>query len=139
MFKNRGIKKKLELPACAIKYPNLPQQERNQSAATNVDGGLCFGDVLSSQVSIPEFFDSPSSDKWFNAPNDSFSTFDIVSFDKSSSSSLSWSEEIEGESTELVQIELERMERVLQGLEPIPAHYDRSEYELWIKQFPQLM
>ncbi|XP_017774278.1 PREDICTED: uncharacterized protein LOC108561026 [Nicrophorus vespilloides] len=60
------------------------------------------------------------------------------SFDKSSNSSISWAEDYEQQATEIVKKEYERMERILQCLEPIPPHYDRDEYKLWIKTFPCL-
>ncbi|KAB0801937.1 hypothetical protein PPYR_04123 [Photinus pyralis] len=66
------------------------------------------------------------------------SDLDIVSFGKSSSSSISWSDDFDGEATIKVQCELERMERVLQGKEAIPPHYNKQEYKQWIDTFPQI-
>ncbi|XP_071050885.1 uncharacterized protein [Onthophagus taurus] len=63
---------------------------------------------------------------------------DQQSFDKSSSSSLSWGEDCEQEATLRVKDEYERMHRVLKGLDPIPPNYDKDEYKLWIKTFPSL-
>ncbi|XP_065156560.1 uncharacterized protein [Atheta coriaria] len=50
----------------------------------------------------------------------------------------SWNEEYENDSTQLVKAEYDRMERVLQCREAIPANYDKEEYKLWIKTFPLL-
>ncbi|KAF5295065.1 hypothetical protein FQA39_LY13216 [Lamprigera yunnana] len=66
------------------------------------------------------------------------SDLDIISFGKSSSSSISWSDDFDVEATKRVQLEFERMERILQGQEPIPSHYNKDEYKQWIKTFPQL-
>lgn len=66
------------------------------------------------------------------------SDLDILSFGRSSSSSISWTDEFDAEATHLVAKEYERMQRVLEGLEPIPSHYNRDEYEQWIQTFPQL-
>lgn len=66
------------------------------------------------------------------------SDLDIISFGKSSSSSISWSEDFDGEATIKVQRELEQMERVLQGKETIPSHYNKQEYKQWIDTFPQI-
>lgn len=70
-------------------------------------------------------------------PNIFYEASDTKSPDKSSSSSVSWLEE-DTEATKAVQQELTRMQRVLDGAEAIPSHYDRDEYELWIKTFPAL-
>ncbi|EEZ97383.1 uncharacterized protein LOC657163 [Tribolium castaneum] len=57
---------------------------------------------------------------------------------KSSSSSLSWGEEYKSEASKQVKEELERMDRVLRGEEPIPSHYDQEEYQEWMQFFPNL-
>lgn len=58
---------------------------------------------------------------------------------KSSSSSLSWGDECNrDDETVKVQNELELMHRVLNRQEPIPANYDREEYEEWMEFFPNL-
>lgn len=62
----------------------------------------------------------------------------ITSDDHSSDSSNSWGAECELEGTHLVQVEYERMIRVLSGLEPVPDHYDKDEYQLWMRTFPSL-
>lgn len=56
----------------------------------------------------------------------------------SSSSSLSWSDEYESETTKMVHEELERIDRVLRGEEPIPPEYDRDEFEQWMTFFPNV-
>ncbi|KAK5649849.1 hypothetical protein RI129_000878 [Pyrocoelia pectoralis] len=66
------------------------------------------------------------------------SDLDIVSFGKSSSSSISWSEDFDSEATLKVQNELERMERILLGKEAIPLHYNKDEYTQWIDTFPKI-
>ncbi|KAF5273020.1 hypothetical protein FQR65_LT04762 [Abscondita terminalis] len=66
------------------------------------------------------------------------SDLDILSFGKSSSSSISWSDDFDVDATKRVQQEFERMERILQGKEPIPLHYNKDEYKQWISTFPQL-
>ena len=57
---------------------------------------------------------------------------------KSSSSSLSWGEEYKSEASKKLREELERMDGVLRGAEPIPDHYDKEEYEEWMHFFPNL-
>ncbi|XP_044263015.1 uncharacterized protein LOC123010303 isoform X2 [Tribolium madens] len=57
---------------------------------------------------------------------------------KSSSSSLSWGEEYKSEASKQVRDELERMDRVLRGEEPIPSNYDQEEYQEWMEFFPNL-
>ncbi|RZC40563.1 hypothetical protein BDFB_008194 [Asbolus verrucosus] len=61
-----------------------------------------------------------------------------LSTGKSSSSSLSWGDEYKSEASKQVRNELERMDRVLQGLEPIPPNYDEEEYKEWMEFFPNL-
>lgn len=57
---------------------------------------------------------------------------------KSSSSSLSWGEDSKSEASKQVRDELERMDRVLRGEEPIPSNYDQEEYQEWMDFFPNL-
>lgn len=56
----------------------------------------------------------------------------------SSSSSLSWSDGYETETTRKVYGELKKLDKVLKGEEPIPASYDKEECEEWMKCFPKL-
>ncbi|KAG5861643.1 hypothetical protein JTB14_025657 [Gonioctena quinquepunctata] len=56
----------------------------------------------------------------------------------SSSSSLGWSDEYEGSTTKKVYEELKRMNSVLRGEEVLPPHYDKEEYEQWMKTFPNI-
>lgn len=141
MFKNRNIKGQLDVPLSKIKNRHLHLEKNSTSKKINkLQITDCFGDVLLHEnyelyERTPTETSADESDSFFN---DTFSNYDIVTFDKSSSSSVSWSEEVGGESASLVQNEFECMERVLQGLEPIPDHYDRDEYELWMKTFPML-
>lgn len=142
MFKNRNIKRQFDVPLSNIKNRNLHLEKNNTSKKiSRTEVTDCFGDVLlhenyESYEGTPTETSADESDSFFN---DTFSNYDIVTFDKSSSSSVSWSEEIDGESASMVQNEFERMERVLQGLESMPDYYDRDEYELWMKTFPMLM
>ena len=62
----------------------------------------------------------------------------ITGDDQGSDSSNSWGAECDLEGTHLVQAEYERMVMVLTGLEPVPDHYDKDEYQLWMKTFPTL-
>lgn len=56
----------------------------------------------------------------------------------SSSSSLSWSDDYETETTKKVYDELRRLDRVLKGEETIPPNYDKDECEQWMTRFPNL-
>lgn len=56
----------------------------------------------------------------------------------SSSSSLSWSDDYETETTKKVYDELKRLDSVLKGEEPIPSDYDMEECTEWMKYFPNL-
>nr|CAI5823979.1 unnamed protein product [Callosobruchus analis] len=56
----------------------------------------------------------------------------------SSSSSLSWSDEYDSDTSKKIQEELQLINRVLQGEEDIPAHFDRDEFEQWMTNFPNL-
>lgn len=77
-------------------------------------------------------------------PTTSNSEIDSITLDLnklsglSSSSSLSWSDEFESETSQKVLDELERMDRVLRREEPIPPHYDKDEYEQWMNTFPNI-
>ncbi|GJQ74364.1 hypothetical protein Trydic_g21240 [Trypoxylus dichotomus] len=95
--------------------------------------GKWFGDYILNGTSLSDLEDVN------NAA--SYSEIDIVdnlSVSKSSSSSLSWGEDCETEATQKVKYEYDKMNNVLRGLEPIPPHYDKDEYKLWIKTFPCL-
>lgn len=56
----------------------------------------------------------------------------------SSSSSLSWSDDYETETTKKVFDELKVLDRVLKGEIPIPLKCDKEEYEEWMDFFPNL-
>lgn len=56
----------------------------------------------------------------------------------SSSSSLSWSDDYETETTKKVYDELKRLDRVIKAEEPIPPNYDKEECEQWMTHFPNL-
>lgn len=56
----------------------------------------------------------------------------------SSSSSLSWSDDYETETTKKVYDELKRLDRVLKGEEPIPTNYDQVECEEWMNFFSNI-
>lgn len=56
----------------------------------------------------------------------------------SSSSSLSWSDDYETETTKKVYDELRRLDRVLKGEEPIPPDYNMEECKEWMDYFPNL-
>lgn len=77
---------------------------------------------------------SPDSDESFDAFLSNF----LSSNNASSSSSLSWGTDNKNESPQLVKQELERMDKVLTGQEPIPLNYDREEYLEWMDFFPSL-
>lgn len=66
------------------------------------------------------------------------SRFNEISLTRSTSSSPSWSDENDGDSSNKIQFELERMDRVLRGIEPIPLQYDVEEYKEWMETFPSL-
>lgn len=52
-----------------------------------------------------------------------------------SSSSISWAEDFEEESSKLVENELRKMDNALMGKETIPKNYEIEEYKLWMKVF----
>lgn len=56
----------------------------------------------------------------------------------SSSSSLSWSDDYEAETTRKVYDELKRLDMVLKGEVPIPSNYDEEECKEWMDCFPNL-
>ncbi|VEN46420.1 unnamed protein product [Callosobruchus maculatus] len=56
----------------------------------------------------------------------------------SSSSSLSWSDEYDSDTSKKIQEELQLINRVLQGEEDIPPHFDKDEFEQWMSAFPNL-
>lgn len=56
----------------------------------------------------------------------------------SSSSSLSWSDDYEKETTKKIYDELKRLNSVLKGDEPIPPDYDMEECNEWMNYFPNL-
>lgn len=56
----------------------------------------------------------------------------------SSSSSLSWSDGYETETSKKVYDELKKLDQVLKGDEPIPASYDKEECQEWMQCFPNL-
>lgn len=56
----------------------------------------------------------------------------------SSSSSLSWSDDYETETSKKVYDELKKLDQVLKGDEPIPASYDKEECQEWMQCFPKL-
>ncbi|XP_050305684.1 uncharacterized protein LOC126742876 [Anthonomus grandis grandis] len=56
----------------------------------------------------------------------------------SSSSSLSWSEDYESEVGKKVQSELEKLDRLFQGLDEDPSPYDLQEIHEWKQFFPYL-
>lgn len=116
MYKSRNITQKIQI-----------SQETTKMIKSKPKDYL--GDAISSEDTI-----SPQSIGHDNG----YSNLD-VSFDRrSSSSSVSWAEENDTETTHMVQQEYEKMEKVLQGLEDIPPYYDFEEYELWINTFPCL-
>lgn len=122
MFKNRNIKTNFDFPSSLVLNYQIPEEVHHQSA----------------HVALAKENPSPDSSKDANLRrNSSFVSCNAASFDKSSSSSVSWIEE-DTEATKAVQGELSQMQKVLRGLEAIPTYYDRDEYELWIKTFPSL-
>ncbi|KAL1506403.1 hypothetical protein ABEB36_005773 [Hypothenemus hampei] len=70
--------------------------------------------------------------------NGDLTDFNIKLSASSSSSSLSWSEEYEAEISKRVQTELEKLDRVFQGLETNPETYDLDEIALWKRYFPRV-
>lgn len=56
----------------------------------------------------------------------------------SSSSSLSWSDDYETETTKKVYDELNRLDKVFKGEESIPPNYDSEECQEWMEYFPYL-
>lgn len=125
--RNRSIKTNFKFPAEFLRV--IPEPDKVTSASNK-------SSVLENKLKnkIP---DSTSSSDCDNTNSES-SDFDIVSYDKTSSSSVSWCDDFDTEATQRVQNEFERMERVLQGLEKIPSHYNIDEYKLWMKTFPEL-
>lgn len=128
MYKSRNISKKIQIPP-VVKHPLIGHVQNCEDALKMVQSkvDIYLGDTISSEDISPESM----------GRDNIFSSCDL-SFDKSSSSSISWAEENDSERTNLVQQEYERMESVLQGLEDIPPYYDCDEYELWINTFPCL-
>nr|CAH7726994.1 unnamed protein product [Callosobruchus chinensis] len=56
----------------------------------------------------------------------------------SSSSSLSWSDEYDSDTSKKIQEELQLINRVLKGEEEIPSHFDKDEFQQWMTTFPHL-
>ncbi|KAK4882993.1 hypothetical protein RN001_006312 [Aquatica leii] len=131
--RNRSVKNNFEFP---IKFlESLPDVETIQSNIKTSGTGQ------SQDVQNKDLQAKDKERSTFSFDRDSLtneSDLDIVSFGKSSSSSISWSDDFDTEATKRVQIEFERMERILQGKEPIPLHYNKDEYQQWINTFPQL-
>lgn len=123
MYTSRNIRKKIQIP------PLIGQVQNDEDASKMIKSktDIYLGDTIFSEDMSPQSM----------GPDNIFTSCD-VSFDKSSSSSISWAEENDTETTSMVQQEYERMENVLQGLEDIPPYYDCEEYELWINTFPCL-
>ncbi|KAK9878945.1 hypothetical protein WA026_003766 [Henosepilachna vigintioctopunctata] len=80
----------------------------------------------------------------FNEPS-TFNDTDVESLNSgiseikliaSLSTSPSWSDDNEG--SKQVQDELEHMDRILRGIDPIPLHFDIDEYKQWMETFPSL-
>ncbi|XP_044762412.1 uncharacterized protein LOC123319478 [Coccinella septempunctata] len=96
------------------------------------------------EVISPPFFKSKLGSKSISQVNNDFDTESIISgvseikLIKSLSSSPSWSDDNDVEGCRRVQDELEQMDRVLRGLDPIPLHYDVDEYKQWMETFPTL-
>ncbi|KAJ8958266.1 hypothetical protein NQ318_017410 [Aromia moschata] len=138
-IRNRSVK---TLP---YDLSNLLTVSHKNKYRTNYQEVDYFGENIQDVNTTPPHMPFPSKD----IPPQSFSALSSGDVDSitlelnklsglSSSSSLSWSDEYESETTKKVQDELERMDRVLRGEEPIPPHYDKDEYEQWMNIFPDL-
>lgn len=92
----------------------------------------------------PPFFKSKLAFKNLPKLNNDLETESIISgisevkLIKSLSSSPSWSDDNDVDGCRRVQDELEQMDRVLRGIDPIPLHYDVDEYKQWMETFPTL-
>ncbi|KAF2894171.1 hypothetical protein ILUMI_12004 [Ignelater luminosus] len=141
--RNRTVTNNFEFPPEFLKTLPYPEKVKKSEQRNTSINPLSLGEPVPSQhnnykLNKFEKQNNSSSSGEYDNVTSGISDFDIISFGKSSSSSVSWSDEFDTEATQHVQNELERMERVLQGKEPIPPHYNRDEYEQWIKTFPQL-
>lgn len=140
--RNRTVTNNFEFPPEFLKTLPYPEKVKKSEQKSTFVNPLCLGEPVPLQHSYKlnksEKQNNSSSSSEYDNVTSGISDFDIISFGKSSSSSVSWSDDFDTEATQHVQDEFERMERVLQGQEPIPPHYNRDEYEQWIKIFPQL-
>lgn len=123
------------------------------------DKEKCFGDLVDKaysppfykpkydakkEVFSPPFFKTKSRPKNPQRINNDFGTDSIISgvneirLMKSLSSSPSWSDDNDVDGCRRIQDELEQMDRVLRGVDPIPLHYDVDEYKQWMETFPNL-
>lgn len=126
MIKNRNIRNKLHLNASTpLEIITSSTTNHNLTSATTQNAEHNDLDLLCSTPDFEDFFNN-NNNKTTNNNNRSCS----------SSSSLSWAEDVDEETTRKVQMEFERMDRVLLGLEEAPENYDKEEYELWAKTFP---
>ncbi|XP_066248367.1 uncharacterized protein [Euwallacea similis] len=98
-----------------------------------------------SQTFLDNYLGENVNDNDSGTPRNSFSTdvsdledFGIQVTELSSSSSLSWSEEFESETSKKLQSELERLDRIVHGTELDCSPYDVSEINEWKSFFPHL-
>lgn len=137
MSRNRNLRNKIVFPTFAtLQSENLStilaSQEKNDDheRVYRTKSNRCFSfsntyfNILSNLCSSNDTLKTVVSD------------YESFSADKSSTSS-SWEDDYEHETTEKVSNELRRLERVLRGIEEIPSNYDDDEYELWMKTFPK--
>lgn len=108
MFKNRSVTTNFSVAPSFLLNYQIPEEQKQQSVEIDDNRNLNLAQNC-----------------------------DAASLGKSSTSSASWIEE-DVEATKAVQCEFFRMQRVLKGVEAIPPHYDRDEYELWMRTFPTL-
>jgi hypothetical protein len=114
---------------------NLFKHPLPEPSTPNSHDRFYFGEEIKANSPIFEKTHALSSDDSLDAI---LSSVRDVGNSKSSSSSLSWGEEYKSDASKQVRAELERMDRVLRGEEPIPANYDAEEYEEWMEFFPNL-
>ncbi|KAL3278757.1 hypothetical protein HHI36_016284 [Cryptolaemus montrouzieri] len=155
--RNRNIQ---SLSPDHFKFSNLLPSGKKADEESSTYREDVFGELVVKKYSPPyyesnDFAEDQNSrhfckSKWKSKSSTGTASFDDIETEsitsglseiqliRSLSSSPSWSEDNDTEASRRVQDELDHMDRVLRGIDPIPLHYDMDEYKQWMETFPDL-